>query len=100
MTDAFTADKRAATTINGLVRTVSMRTPAASDLDTFTADEQGATTTNPLVMTAMEQITAATVNELDTITANVSVIPTMTIMQLVLAALEDYNDEEEYESII
>ena len=38
MTDAFTADERAATTINGLVRTASMRTPAAiaNELDAFT----------------------------------------------------------------
>ena len=48
MTDAFTADERAATTTNGLVRTASMRTPAvtATALDTFTSDKRAATTTH------------------------------------------------------
>ena len=47
-------------------------------------------------MTAIEQITAATANELDTITANLLV--TSTIMQQVAAALEEYVDGEEYDN--
>ncbi len=51
MTDAFTADERAATTTNGLVRTASMRTHAVTvtALDTDTTDKRDLTTTNGLV---------------------------------------------------
>ncbi len=72
MTDAFTADERAATTTNGLVKTASMRTPVvtATALDTFTADKRAATTTIGLVRTVSIRTPAAIAKELDAFTAD------------------------------